>query len=87
MPTWLEIRCENMGQTFDRVTEEPPKTFHEYAVTTSERCWSLDNSGPMDMACDDNASILQTMVLLRKQAKESGWKRTRDGWYCPVCCA
>ena len=50
-----------------------------------DRCWSDDNVGPMQMSSDDNASIMQTVADLRKEAKASGWKRTKAGWICPFC--
>ena len=49
------------------------------------RCWSDDNTGPMEMSEDDNTSIMRTVAILRKEAREAGWKRTKAGWVCPTC--
>ncbi|CRN65986.1 hypothetical protein SAMN05216576_107245 [Ectopseudomonas chengduensis] len=73
MATWIEIRCENRG----KVSEE------EAAPT--KRCYSSDNIGPMDMAEDNRASLLETMRFLEKDARDDGWKKTKEGWVCPFC--
>jgi len=50
------------------------------------RCWSHVNAGPMEIACDDTASVLQMLKLLARAARESGWRRFRiEGWVCPAC--
>lgn len=51
----------------------------------NQGCLSDKNDGPMEMACDTNASVLEVMALLRSVAKKEGWKRTSDGWVCPNC--
>ena len=55
--------------------------------TGSDRCWSDDNSGPMQMASDNQKSIFSTLSVLRKEAIKSGWVKTRKGWTCPHCVA
>ena len=50
-----------------------------------KRCYSLDNIGPMDMAEDNRASLLETMRFLEQEARGDGWKKTKDGWVCPFC--
>jgi hypothetical protein len=51
----------------------------------TEGCWSDENGGPMDMAADDQKSVLAVLKSLHDQAKKEGWVKTRDGWVCPVC--
>lgn len=69
MATWIEFRCEERGAGID----------------SSDRCMSDDNEGPMDMAYDDNKSILEVVADLRSFAKKNGWVRRKEGWVCPHC--
>jgi hypothetical protein len=69
MAIWIELRCEKRGA----------------GSGGEDRCWSDDNSGPMDMAADDQRSVLAVLKDLQAQAKQSGWTKTREGWVCPVC--
>ena len=69
MGTWIELRCENSGE----------------GLYGPDRCYSDDNSGPMDMAADNQKSVLATVKNLNNVAKEWGWVKTRDGWVCPAC--
>lgn len=48
-------------------------------------CYSAVNNGPMDMAGDTIASVLDTLSILAKEARAAGWKKTREGWICPAC--
>lgn len=73
MATWIEIRCENRG-----------KASGEEAAPT-KRCYSDDNIGPMQMAEDNRASLLETMRFMEKDAQDDGWKKTKEGWVCPFC--
>lgn len=70
MATWMEIRCERRG------SGKPHGP---------ERCLSDDNAGPMEMADDTRESVLTVLKLINDQARESGWKKTREGWVCPAC--
>jgi hypothetical protein len=54
-------------------------------LDSRDRCWSADNSGPMQMASDDNASILLAISNMRKDAVKAGWVRKSSGWVCPSC--
>lgn len=74
MGTWIELRCENRGTK----TAEGPE---------GRRCWSDDNSGPMGMAIDNRSSLIETMQQLEEDARDLGWKKTREGWVCPYCAA
>lgn len=74
MATWIELRCENRGTK----TADGPD---------GQRCWSDENTGPMDMANDTRESLLETMRGLEKDARDLGWKKTREGWVCPHCVA
>ena len=69
MATWIELRCEKRGDGESR----------------DDRCWSDDNSGPMEMAADDQKSVLAVLKELHIEAAKSGWIKTRDGWVCPCC--
>ena len=71
MGTWIEFRCEKRGG--------------RTGYLETERCWSDTNSGPMEMAEDTRASVIETLRLLEKQARSSGWKKTKEGWICPHC--
>lgn len=75
MGTWIEIRCENRS--------EP--SAEGRGIKVGDRCYSHDNSGPMDMASDTRASVAETLRFLNEDARESGWKKTREGWICPFC--
>lgn len=50
-------------------------------------CWSNVNAGPMEMAADDQRSVIAVTRLLFAEARAGGWKRTKDGWVCPNCAA
>jgi hypothetical protein len=39
----------------------------------------------MEMAADDQRSVLSALRWIFREAKDGGWKRTRDGWICPHC--
>lgn len=75
MGTWIEFRCENRT--------EP--TADGRGLNVGDRCLSHDNIGPMEMACDTNTSILETVSELTAEARNDGWKKTRGGWVCPFC--
>ena len=55
------------------------------ATCSPNRCLSDDNAGPMDMANDDQKSVLAVLKRLGDEARREGWVRTRDGWVCSVC--
>lgn len=74
MGTWIELRCEDRGETWAEGIER-------------ERCWSHDNEGPMGEAEDNRAGLLETMRRLEIEAKELGWNHKRSGWICPHCSA
>lgn len=74
MGTWIEFRCENRSEASADGASWPGK-----------RCWSHDNEGPMDMALDTRASVVETLQGMERHAIASGWKKTRDGWICPFC--
>lgn len=73
MATWIEFRCENRT--------EPSSEGRGLKV--GDRCLSHDNAGPMEMAGDTKASILDTVRELEAEARKDGWKKTREGWVCP----
>jgi len=75
MGTWIEIRCENRS--------EP--SAEGRGIKVGDRCYSNDNAGPMDMADDTRASVVETLRFLDADARDSGWKKTRAGWICPYC--
>lgn len=54
-------------------------------IDTDGLCWSDSNKGPADSAEDSNESILLVMKSLRDEAKKLGWKRNKQGWFCPCC--
>ena len=74
MATWLELRCENRGN---------PSSGLNHRQET--RCYSHKNEGPMEMASDTRASVLETLRELEDEARKANWKRTRYGWICPYC--
>ncbi len=76
MGTWIELRCEARTQSFAGTPAEG-----EFRA----RCLSYHNEGPQDMALDTNADVLQVLQQLAREAKDSGWKKTRVGWVCPAC--
>lgn len=39
--------------------------------SATDRCWSDDNSGPMDMAADDQQSVIAVLKALHEQAKNN----------------
>lgn len=63
MGTWIELRCENITD---------PSAVGA-GLLVGERCWSHDNSGPMAMACDTRASIVDVVRQLEAQALRTGW--------------
>lgn len=75
MATWIEFRCENRT--------EPSSEGR--GINVGDRCLSHDNVGPMDTANDSRVSILETIRFLEKEARDGGWKKTREGWICPFC--
>lgn len=75
MGTWIEYRCENRTEP----SAEGP------GIKIGDRCLSSDNAGPMAMADDTRASVLEVIRELDEEALESGWKKTRSGWICPFC--
>ncbi len=75
MGIWIEYRCENRT--------EPSSEGAGLAV--GDQCYSRDNSGPMEMAGDTRASVIETLKFLDEDARGSGWVKTREGWFCPFC--
>jgi hypothetical protein len=75
MATWIEFRCENRDNPSAHAT---PKNW-------GERCDSHDNNGPMEMSNDNQKSIIATVQYLEREAKKSGWKKTKYGWICKYC--
>lgn len=71
MAVWLELRCENRSKA--------------PAPLTKARCYSHDNNGPMQMSADDQRSVAACARDIFAEAKRTGWKRKRDGWWCPHC--
>lgn len=65
----MELRCGRLGD----------------GDGNGERCLSADNNGPMIMASDTCKSASITATKLFTEAKENGWKHTKDGWVCPIC--
>ncbi|MFJ7794363.1 hypothetical protein [Pseudomonas sp. NPDC096950] len=74
MATWIEYRCENR---FNKSSGD--------SLPENERCYSHDNRGPMEMAEDTRASVIETLQQLDDEARSGGWKKTREGWLCPFC--
>jgi hypothetical protein len=74
MAIWIEYRCEN------RFNESSGDRLPEH-----KRCFSHDNTGPMEMADDTRASVVETLQILDEEARRSGWKKKREGWICPFC--
>lgn len=52
---------------------------------TDGACWSNKNNGPMESSPHTRDRIRATVRRLETAARKEGWKRTRDGWFCPVC--
>lgn len=74
MATWIEIRCERRGGG---------KLY--FIQGNYVTCRSDTNDGPMEMAEDNQKSVLAVLRVLDAEAKASGWKKTKDGWVCPLC--
>ena len=75
MGIWIEFRCENRE-------EECAKAVNG----VGKRCDSHDNSGPMEMAGDKQADVIETLRIMSGDAKTKfGWCRTKDGWFCGYC--
>lgn len=72
MGTWIELRCEQRSES-------------SADGDGIKRCWSHDNAGPMEMAGDTRASLIETMRNLEAQARSTAWKKTQVGWVCPFC--
>lgn len=72
MSTWIEFRCEIKGACFDKPSDVG-------------KCWSNNNVGPMDMALDTRKSVVETIQSMEKDAVNTGWVKTKDGWVCPFC--
>lgn len=74
MGIWIEYRCENRfnASSGDRLPE-------------NKRCLSHDNRGPMEMADDTRASVVEVLRSLDDDARRNGWEKTREGWICPFC--
>lgn len=75
MATWIELRCENRAYP----------SSEGRGLNVGDRCLSHDNAGPMEMAGDTRANILETVRELEAEARKDGWKKTREGWVCPFC--
>lgn len=52
---------------------------------SSDKCWSDNDSGPMQMASDNQKSILSALRQMHAEAKKAGWVKSADGWVCPHC--
>lgn len=48
-------------------------------------CWSHQNKGPMLGSPHPRPTLSANITLLERQARTLGWKRTVEGWVCPVC--
>lgn len=48
-------------------------------------CWSDSNHDPGRMSKETNASLMSVKQELEKDARDAGYKRYKDGWYCPAC--
>lgn len=75
MGIWIEYSCENRTEA----SAEGP------GLKIGDQCLSRANSGPMEMAEDTQASVIETLRFLDDDARSSGWVKTRSGWYCPYC--
>ena len=53
--------------------------------TQAKDCWSKQSEGPMEIANHTNADVLLTLKLLREDARQCGWKLTKEGWICEEC--
>lgn len=71
MGVWMELRCENQGDTsYDRI---------------GERCWSHANDGPKQMGSANKTSLAETLKDLEKDAVRHKWVKHKGDWYCPPC--
>ncbi len=52
---------------------------------TADHCWSNKNNGPMESAPHHRDRLWATVRRLEAAGLREGWRRTRDGWLCPVC--
>lgn len=75
MGIWIELRCENRSNPSAE------------GIAGSRRCCSHDNAGPMEMASDTRASVVETLREIEANARATGWEKTKYGWICPHCCA
>jgi hypothetical protein len=73
MGTWVELRCEERSDEVEGVGN------------IGERCFTADNAGPMGMADDNRADLLELMRSLEQDARDGGWLKKRAGWVCPFC--
>lgn len=48
-------------------------------------CYSDENCDPAIGAAETNRDVLHALKLLRKSAREEGWRLTKQGWMCPDC--
>lgn len=48
-------------------------------------CMSNENAGPMELGGDTVREISMTLKAITKDARDSGWKKTKEGWVCPRC--
>jgi hypothetical protein len=69
MGIWMEVRCEARTQDF----------------ADKAKCWSHENTGPMEMANDTQTSVIDTLRELTRDAKRGGWVKMKAGWVCPDC--
>lgn len=53
--------------------------------TFGDDCYSARNHGPTGMSGDTAQDALSKLRTLGKEARESGWKKNREGWVCPSC--
>ena len=79
MAFWIEIRCEG---GYGEVGEDDNIIKDENA-----NCASFSNSDPGILVIDTIQSLLEGKKLIEKEARNSGYKRTRKGWFCPSCVA
>lgn len=77
MAIWIEFRCE--ARTEDFAMDSPPGS-------TESRCWSnAGYGGPQDLTGETQADVVATYRRLEKDAKATGWWKTKAGWVCPGC--
>lgn len=74
MGTWVELRCEERSEESEG-----------YSLDVGNCCLSSVNAGPMGMADDTRASLIQLIQGLEADARKSGWVKKRAGWVCPFC--